>query len=58
MTKKPHPLIPVGLILNACVLVCNRYIVHLPDAVCIPLHLAAITALIIGAWKSRCCAKG
>lgn len=56
--KKTHPLIPVGLILNACVLVCNRFIVHLPDAVCIPLHLAAITALIIGAWKSRRCQEG
>lgn len=58
MMKKTHPLIPVGLFLNTCVLVCNRFIVRLPDAVSFPLHLAAITALIIGAWKSRCCAKG
>ena len=56
--KKPHPLIPAGLFLNTCVLLCNRFIVHLPDAVSFPLHLAAITALIIGAWKSRRCQEG
>ena len=56
--KKPHPLIPAGLFLNTCVLLCNRFIVHLPDAVSFPLHLAAITALIIGAWKNRRCQEG
>lgn len=58
MMKKPHPLIPAGLILNTCILLCNRFIFHLPDAVSIPLQLAAITCLIIGAWKNRCCQKG
>ncbi|MBQ6950416.1 MAG: hypothetical protein IJN44_02870 [Clostridia bacterium] len=58
MMKKTHPLIPVGLFLNTCVLVCNRFIVHLPDAVSFPLLFAAITCLIIGAWKSRRCQEG
>lgn len=48
-----HSLLLFGLLFNMALLLINRYVKHLPDWLYIPCMIAAIAAMIAGAFLSR-----
>ena len=45
-----HPLTIAGLLFNCVLILINRYVKHLPDWLYIPCMIAAIAAMIAGAF--------
>ncbi len=51
--KEPRLLSTIGLLIYVIASIFNRFIKHIPDAIYIPIVLAALVLCFVGIWLDR-----